>query len=297
MGNRNYKKITTQSALILSVLLLHICVSGAAPKPKEKEVPAKAVSTSNVIARVDGDVITLEDLQDRINSFSDQDAVLLQSRENRVKLLDQMVNAKLLVNAAKKEGINKTEAYKKEVDTAEKTILVAMILKSKVEGKITVSDAEVKAYYTNNPQQFDAFEQRNASHILVKTEAEAQAIIKSLKAGADFATLAQEKTLDPSGKTTGGNLGWFSKGQMVPEFEKAAFEMSKGDISGPVKTQFGYHVIKLNDINVRPKLDFTPQVAQQIHDSLIMTKKQAALEAYVDSLKKQAKIEKNISKI
>ncbi len=86
----------------------------------------------------------------------------------------------------------------------------------------------------------------NASHILVKTKEEADSIIEALKAGKSFSDLAKEKSSCPSGKK-GGNLGWFTHGQMVREFEKAAFSMKKGEVSMPVKTQFGWHIIKVND--------------------------------------------------
>lgn len=86
----------------------------------------------------------------------------------------------------------------------------------------------------------------NASHILVKTEAEAKIILYDVKHGKSFEEVAQQKSLCPSGKR-GGNLGWFGRGQMVKEFEEACFSAKKGDIIGPVKTQFGYHIIKIND--------------------------------------------------
>lgn len=89
--------------------------------------------------------------------------------------------------------------------------------------------------------------QVNASHILVKTEAEAKEILEKIKKGESFEGLARQKSICPSGRN-GGSLGWFGKGMMVPEFEHACFNGKKGDIVGPIKTQFGYHLIKINDM-------------------------------------------------
>ena len=120
------------------------------------------------------------------------------------------------------------------------------LVDAEVAGKIT--DAEIRARYDQEVAATPPVNEVQARHILVKTKEEALDVIKQLDGGADFEKLANEKTNDPSGKTTGGDLGWFGPGQMVPEFEKAAFALNAGEYTKePVQTQFGWHVIKVED--------------------------------------------------
>lgn len=253
-------------------------------------------SKKDVVASVGGERITLTDLQDRIKTYPPQFSAALQQKENKIKVLDQMIDEKLLLVAAKKSGIEKTKEYKTQIENAQNQLLLATYIKDKVEKNAVVSDEEVKAFYQNNPNQFKELEQRRASHILVKTEAEASDILRALRNGADFAALAKAKSSDPSA-SNGGDLGWFSRGQLVPDFERAAFELPKGKISGIVKTQFGFHVIKMLDIQVRPKIEFNDQVAKQIKDALLAEKKRTLTADCLAKLKKDTKVKKELAKI
>ncbi|MDA3810587.1 MAG: peptidylprolyl isomerase [Spirochaetaceae bacterium] len=163
-----------------------------------------------------------------------------------------------------------------------------------------VSDEEITQFYNDNPAYFIQPERINASHILVslqdKTtdEEKESALLKikrienELKNGADFAELAISESEGPSGPD-GGNLGEFSKGQMVPEFEEAAFALSENTISGIVETQFGYHIIKLNERIPETSVPFG-EVKQSIYDYLIKEKSQNSVSDFIDSLKSAAKI-------
>ncbi len=248
------------------------------------------------IAKVDGECITQDDLQARLKTFPPQYAAALQQKENKIKVLDQMIDEKLVIVAAKKAGIAKSKDYKDQIEAAENQLLVNMFVREKIDKNATVSDAEVASFYQKNPNQFKELEQRHAAHILVKTEAEAIEVLKALKNGADFGALAKTKSTDPSA-ANGGDLGWFARGQLVPAFEKAAFELAKGKTSGIIKTQFGFHIIKMIDIQVRPKVDFTPQTAQQIKDALLGEKKRALTTEYLGKLRKEIKIKKDVAKI
>jgi peptidyl-prolyl cis-trans isomerase C len=129
-----------------------------------------------------------------------------------------------------------------------------------------VTDAEVRARYDQEIASTPPVNEVHARHILVKTKEEAEAIIKQLDGGADFQKLANEHTSDPSGKTNGGDLGWFGPGQMVPEFDKAAFALDVGKYTKePVQSQFGWHVIKLEDKRVKqpPAFDDVKDQAKQ----------------------------------
>lgn len=253
-------------------------------------------SKKNVIATIGSERITIADLQDRIKTYPPQFSAALQQKENKIKVLDQMIDEKLLLAAAKKEGLEKNKDFKAQIENAKNQLLLATYIRDKVEKDVTVSDEDVKTFYQNNPNQFKELEQRRASHILVKTEAEAADVLKALRNGADFAALAKAKSADPSA-ANGGDLGWFTRGQLVPDFEKEAFALPKGKISGIVKTQFGYHVIKMVDVQVRPRIEFNDQVAKQIKDALLAEKKRTLTADCLAKLRKDIKVKKDLAKL
>lgn len=158
-----------------------------------------------------------------------------------------------------------------------------------LEPRVKVTDDEVKQYFEANQAAFDQPEQVRASHILVPTKAEADEIMKQLKAGADFAKLAKERSADTGSKNAGGDLGYFGKGVMVPEFEKAAFSLKVGELGGPVKSEYGYHIIKVTDHKAAKKATLEEKKAD-IREQLIRTKVSDLSAAWLAELKSTAKI-------
>ncbi|MCU4652194.1 peptidylprolyl isomerase [Roseibacterium sp. SDUM158016] len=149
-----------------------------------------------------------------------------------------------------------------------------------------ISDEELQAEYDAQFASADAVEEFNASHILVETQEEAQAIIDELAAGADFAELAAERSIGPSGPN-GGQLGWFTAGMMVPTFESAVFELEPGEISVPVETQFGWHVILLNETRAQE-----PPALDEVRADLIEGLRRARVEARIEELVASAEIDR-----
>ncbi|WP_170468323.1 peptidylprolyl isomerase [Ruegeria arenilitoris] len=149
-----------------------------------------------------------------------------------------------------------------------------------------VTDEAIQAAYDAQFAEFEGEDEFDASHILVETEDEAKAIKTLLDDGADFAETAKEKSTGPSGPN-GGSLGWFGKGRMVPEFETAVLELEKGQVSEPVQTQFGWHVIILNDTrkSEAPALEV-------VRDQLAQTIQQETIQAKIDELTQKAQIER-----
>jgi len=164
-----------------------------------------------------------------------------------------------------------------------------MDLKKKLEAEIKLTDDELKKVYEQYKDKFKTGEQIRASHILVKDEKTAQDVEAQLKKGASFADLAKKYSTD-STAAKGGDLGWFDRGKMVPEFDKAAFALKDGETSGIVKSNFGYHIIKV--IGRRPA-GYAPfdEVKEQIKAAILPSKQQEVFQKVKTDLKKDAKIE------
>ncbi|SCA56764.1 PpiC-type peptidyl-prolyl cis-trans isomerase [Candidatus Terasakiella magnetica] len=198
-------------------------------------------------------------------------------------LVNSIADRKLVAAAARMQGVHKTDNFKKRMMGIEEHVLQREFLTKFAEAKMT--DKAVKAAYDEMIKGFEPKKEVHARHILVKTQEEAEALIKELKGGADFVELAKTKSTGPSGPN-GGDLGFFGQGMMVPEFEKAAFAMKAGEFSTePVKTNFGYHVIKVEEFrkSEAPKLE---EAEEQIKGKIAND----AVTAYVAELRKKAKI-------
>lgn len=248
------------------------------------------------IATVGKTHITVADLNERIKTFPAQYQDALRQKENKVKLLDQMIDEQLLLNAADKENIAKRDSFKKQMEDTRKQLLLSTVMQDKIEAHTIATDAEIKTYFEQNKSQFGDLEYRHAKHILVKTDADAEKILSQLKKGTDFDQLAKTHSIDPSGKS-GGDLGWFTRGQLIPEFEHAAYALKgKNSLSGIVKTQYGFHIIKLLETKQRPALSFD-QVKEEIRNALRTQKKQKVTTDYLEKLKKDIKVTRDISKI
>ncbi len=184
----------------------------------------------------------------------------------------------------------------------EKGISIRNLIDNKVTKNISIPEEEVKSFYTANKDKFVDQEEVKASHILIKVakdadQAEAdkalkkiEALLKRAKGGEDFATLAKENSEDPSAAQNSGELGYFNRKQMVPEFSKVAFALKAGEISDPVRTSFGYHIIKFEDKKAKrdvPYKEVSVKIAQYLKDRAMQSK----VSDYIASLKKTAKIE------
>ncbi len=245
---------------------------------------SKIVEASKVYATVDGEKVTGEDVLGFAASLPVQ---LQQAPGDRLLpvIVNQLVNDKLLVKAAYAKGVDKSTDVKEAMDVAEKRIVRDTFIRDEVKGKVT-EEALRKKYEEmlfNTPK----LEQVHAKHILVADEAAAKDVIAKLEKGEDFEKLAKELSTDPSAKDNGGDLGYFTQSQMVKEFADAAFSMEPGSYSKePVKTQFGFHVIKVEDKRPMPKPEFDQvkgQVQAQLADDVVR--------GLVSDLREKAKID------
>ncbi|MBI5198813.1 MAG: peptidylprolyl isomerase [Nitrospirae bacterium] len=178
------------------------------------------------------------------------------------------------------------------IERFKRDALLEILLKREVEDKAKVDESELKAYYDSNPEEFRLNEEVRVSHILVKTDAEARDVINRLKGGTDFGKLAMELSQDPASAKKGGELGYFKRGKMVPEFERVAFKLKQGEISEPVKTNFGYHIIKLTGRKQGQLVEYA-KVTEVLRQRLLREKQKKIFEEWVAGLKKDAKIDIN----
>jgi peptidyl-prolyl cis-trans isomerase C len=256
------------------------------------QAPAVAADAADpVIAKVGGAEIHQSELDFAMTGLDPQLAQLPEDQK-RAAALSGLIDVKLLAKDADKEGLQNDEAFKKRIAYLTDRELHNAFFKKHVVDAVT--PAEVKTRYDAEVAKMPPQEEVRARHILVKTEEEAKAIIKDLDGGKDFATLAKEKSTDPN-KSEGGDLGYFTKDRMVPEFSDAAFKLEKGKYTeSPVKTQFGFHVILLEDKRAQPAPPLEqvePQVKQLVMrdkyiELLTTAKKEAGVDITDPALKK-----------
>jgi peptidyl-prolyl cis-trans isomerase C len=195
-----------------------------------------------------------------------------------------LIDMKIVAKAAEDKKVENSDEFKKRLAFTRNRLLMDSLLAS--EGKAATTDDAMKKVYDEASKQIIGEQEVHARHILVETEDEAKAIAEELKKGADFAELAKKKSKDP-GASDGGDLGFFTKDQMVPEFSTVAFALEPGKISDPVKSQFGWHIIKVEEKRNRKAPDFE-QVKSQI-ETYVTRKAQAD---YVTKLREAAKVER-----
>jgi peptidyl-prolyl cis-trans isomerase C len=240
-------------------------------------------SADTVVARVNGVDITLGHMLAMRSKLPEQ----YQSLEDPVLfsgILDQLIDQTVLSTAEEAEGDGEPASVKFTLDNERRLILANNILSRSVEE--ATSEEAVKAAYDEQFAGAAGGVEWNASHILVETEEAAKELITTLEGGADFAELAKEKSTGPSGPN-GGSLGWFGTGQMVPAFETAVKGLEAGGISAPVQTQFGWHVVKLNETREKQ-----PPALEEVRDQITADLQNRAVQARVSSLKENAEIER-----
>ena len=276
-------------------------------------------------AKVNGETVTAEQLQAKLDAakksfpeyFQGADAAQQEARIKK-QLLDELVNGVLIEQAAKEQGVTVTDAELKaqlaklrssfksdaEYQSALKSagldpsgvsdqlrsqlLTLALIRKANPKG-FAPSEADIEKYYADYKAEFQQTASRRASHILVKDKSTAEKLLAELKAGADFATLAKESSIDTASAAVGGDLDWQTQ-QYVAEFQAALDSLKVGQLSPIVKTQFGYHIIKLTDVRESKQLTLA-EAKQQIVSQMTQERQTAAYQKLLEDLRKKAKIE------
>lgn len=236
-----------------------------------------------VLAKVGALTVTESEVEDFLAGLGPRGQAY-NNPEGKKVILEQIIGNKLLLQDARRNLFEGEAEYRAELARLKERLLISYA-SNKVVAGIKINEAEVRAYYDENKDKFVAGESVNASHILVDTEERALEILAAIKAGeTTFEDAARENSSCPSGQN-GGSLGDFTRGQMVPEFDKAVFEMQVGDITdAPVKTQFGYHLIKLNSKSEAEAAPFE-QVEAELTEMLLNEKRHKAYESKINQLK------------
>ncbi|QOX77938.1 peptidylprolyl isomerase [Trichlorobacter lovleyi] len=279
----NIRTLLSVTVTVIATAGLVACQGGGSSSSSTGSKDAK------VIATVNGAKITSEDFDREVKALPEYIRAMADTPQGKKEMIDTLVMRELILQQAAKDGVDKGKEIEEKLAELKKRIIVDTYLKKKVEAESKISDDELKKFYEQNLDKFKSGEQIRASHILVKSEQEAQSILEQLKKGANFEELAKAKSADSSA-AKGGDLGWFGKGNMVPAFEKAAFSLKEGQLSGIVKSDFGYHIIKLTGkraAGTRP-LD---EVKEQIKAAIMPQKQQQVFMKLKEDLKKGAKIE------
>lgn len=255
---------------------------------------ASNMAFAAVLATVNGEDITTEEVniilnQNQLPAFESID------EENQKKLINSMIERKLIYQHAKSQGVEKNKKYQAAQKALSENVAIDVWMEDYIKS-LPVTDNEAKKLYDENIDRFKQPEQVRARHILVGSEAEAKDLIKTLNSKkaseleSAFSDLARTKSTDKGSGANGGDLGFFPREQMVKEFSDAAFKLKKGEITkAPVKSAFGYHIIYLVDKKAAKTVSFN-EAKEQLQEAVRMQKIEGSLEKLTGELKQKAKI-------
>ena len=243
-----------------------------------------SVAQAGTVATVNGKVITDEDLQALVANLPEvQKGNLLKDSATRKQLVENLIDQELMYQDATAKKVETSKEYISALNAFKKQALVNILVQKQLAPKIT--EEAVKSYYSKNKIKYST-DQVHAQHILLSSEKEAQEVLAEVKkSGTDFQKVAESKSKDPSAKNNRGDIGYFSRDMFDPAFVEAAFTSKVGEIVGPVKSAFGYHVIKIVDRKVGKNPEFA-EVEQKVRTDL----QRETLQGYVAALKLKAKI-------
>lgn len=255
-----------------------------------------------VVAEINGEAITKEELYQEM------------LKQGGKQLLDRMIDQKLIQQAAKEKGVTATEEQIRErmdemkeqlggdasfqmylaqygitEESLKQDVRHQLLIEGLLKPEIKVSEEEMKAYFEENKDMFGEPEKVKARHILVKSEAQAKEIRAKLDQGESFEELAKQYSTDEASKANGGDLGYFARGDMVPEFEEVAFSLKPGETSQPVKSQFGYHIIRVED-HQQPVPAKYEDKKEEIRQQILQQKIAEKMEPWLNELRNKAKV-------
>lgn len=265
-----------------------------------------SASEDTLLAKIGDRKITMSDLNRMISYYdADKQKALEQQPIFKATILQRIVQAIVLSKMAHDKGFDKRPDIKEQINLLSNDFLASQYLTKEVVDKIKVTEDDMKLYYKTRQDELKTPETVRARHILImvdksasedvkkKAREKAESILKKASAGEDFAKLASESSDDSKSRAKGGDLGFFSKGRMVPEFEKAAFALKPGEVSGIVETQFGFHIIKVEE-KKESVLEPYDKIKDKVREKVFNDFKTARVDEFVKKAMEDAGVELNL---
>ena len=241
------------------------------------------------IVIINGDIITLEDFELYWNMIPDNYKVQL----NKEDVLEQIITQTLLIQQADELNLREDPEIALQIKNTVEQILIQSLLEKEIVDKITLSDEDIQSYYVENKENYWQEEEVHAYNILVETEEEAKAVLQKIEEGQEFSELAKEFSIGSSA-STGGDIGFISKGTLMPEIEDQLFILDPGEVSEIIPTERGFHIFKVVEKNPSGYLELS-EVRGELEEQLLPARQQEAFDQYLKDIEDRATIEKNIS--
>jgi len=254
--------------------------------PSEEKTET-TLPSETILSSFNGQTITLGEFNQLWDQIPENNKLQLTKRN----VLDQIISEKLLIQEAKNRGLEQDKDVLEQIKNTTEQILVQSLIEKEIIRKVKVNDQEALTYYEENKDNFITKEQVYLYNILVETEEVAKDILEKLKAGGDFIEIAKEKSTGPSA-AQGGDLGYISKGDLIPEIENDVFALEIGNISDIIKSQYGFHILKVTDKKPEVLKTFE-EVKEEIVQTLLPTKQKEAFDNLLEELKSKVTIEIN----
>ncbi len=265
--------------LLLCLVLLAACAKGGEQKK------------GDVVAKIDSEVITTKDVEQEVGALPDFAKEFFKGPDGMSKLVDELVKKELLYVEAKKRGLDKDEEFQRKFEEIKKNAMITRLLEKEIKGMPQVSEKEVKDFYDAHKEEFVQPTAVRLSQIVVKTDDDAKKLYARLQKGEPFTKLATEVSIDKASAKSGGDLGFFKRGEMNQELEKVAFSLKKNQISMPVPLKDGIHILVVTDIK-GTAVPFD-KMKDGLTQQLMAKKQQDGLEQFIEGLKKNYKVEIN----
>jgi peptidyl-prolyl cis-trans isomerase C len=290
---RDADEMPKLSQRILLTLLCGAILYGCGPSGPPQETSKRGA----ILAKVDGQTVLADDVRLSIDMLPDAPRIsLTHDKEALRRYVEEYAHKEMIYREALKKGIDKDPEVRRLVAAAEKTYIVQRMLDTTLADKAKVTDADLKKYFEEHKDEFTAEDRLTLAHIQFDNLKAAEEARSRLKRGEDFAALARALSTDALSRDKGGLLGTVERSKAPPEFSEALADMKKGDVSAPVKTRHGYHLVKLMDVEPGKLVAFEG-VREPLRQFLAQEKQRKALEDYIASLKKDYKVELNTAEI
>jgi len=246
---------------------------------------------SAYVAKINGTSITKEDVIKEMENLPSVAREFFKGQEGVKRFIDELVKKEMLYIEAKKRGLYKNKEFERKVEEFKKITLINDLLKKETDAVSKVTEQDMKDYYEKNKGEFMMTNQVRLSHIIVKTEGDAKKVYERLQKGEDFGHIAAEMSIDKATSKSGGRLGAFKRGDLMPEIEEVAFSLRKGEVSMPIRIRDGFQILKVTDAK-GPIAEFE-KAKEFIKQSIIAKRQKEGFDNLLKDLKKKYKIEIN----